>query len=53
MATVADCIEKQYLLLKEAGTECILEWNEGNHFKDPAERTAKGLLWCLKNLKEK
>ncbi len=52
MATVADCIEKQYSLLKEAGIKCALEWNEGNHFKDPAERTAKGLLWCLKNLKE-
>ena len=53
MATVADCIEKQHMLLKEAGIECALEWNEGNHFKDPAERTAKGILWCLKNLKEK
>ena len=26
---------------------CTFEWNEGNHFKDPQGRTAKGLAWCL------
>ena len=45
-------IEKEYSMLKENGMECMLEWNEGNHFKDPSERTAKGLIWCMKSLKK-
>lgn len=50
MATVGDCIRRQYRLLENAlGEENrILEWNEGNHFKDPALRCAKAFAWCMK-----
>ena len=27
-----------------------LEWNSGNHFKDPDKRLAKGCIWALKAL---
>ena len=37
-------------LLQEADVRCILEWNEGNHFRDPSGRCAKGLLWCVDNV---
>ena len=46
-AAVGDCIRRQYGLLQEADVRCILEWNEGNHFRDPSGRCAKGLLWCV------
>ena len=45
MAQVGNCIRRQQELL--AG-KSILEWNEGNHFVDPARRTAKGFAWLMK-----
>lgn len=50
MARVGSCIREQYDLLQNAkSVECsTLEWNEGNHFKDPELRCAKGFLWCMK-----
>ena len=46
MATVGDCIEQQNALLSSSGfCEHLLEWNPGNHFRDPALRTAKGFAW--------
>ena len=47
MATVGDRIREAELLLKEQGIDCILEWNQGNHFKEPDVRTAKGFAWVL------
>ena len=47
MATVGDRIREAHALLKERGVNCILEWNEGNHFKDPDLRTAKAFAWVL------
>lgn len=47
MATVGDCIRTAEKMLKEKEYSCILEWNEGNHFKDPDIRTAKGFAWLL------
>lgn len=47
MATVGDRIRKAQALLKEKGVNCILEWNEGNHFKDADIRTAKAFAWVL------
>ena len=47
MATVGDRIRSAYELLKEREVECTLEWNEGNHFRDPDLRTAKGFSWIL------
>lgn len=45
MKTVADCIREQAELLKEK--KCILEWNQGNHFQNAEERTAKAFAWCI------
>jgi len=47
MATVGDRIREAHSLLKERNVNCILEWNEGNHFKDADIRTAKGFAWVL------
>jgi hypothetical protein len=33
--------------LKKEGKECILEWNKGNHFKQPDLRTAKAFAWLM------
>ncbi len=49
MATVGDRIREAHVLLKEQGVNCILEWNKGNHFKDPDLRTAKAFAWVLNN----
>ena len=29
------------------GIPCVLEWNKGNHFKNPDLRTAKAFAWLL------
>ena len=44
MARVGDAIRRQADLL---GEKCVLEWNNGNHFMEPALRTAKGFAWLL------
>ncbi len=49
MATVGNRIREAHVLLKERGVNCILEWNEGNHFKDADLRTAKAFAWVIKN----
>ena len=41
MATVGDKIRELDSFLVQEGFDCILEWNEGNHFKDFDIRTAK------------
>lgn len=45
MAGVGECIERMHELLD---CEKMMEWNEGNHFKDNAIRTAKGLAWAIR-----
>jgi hypothetical protein len=47
MATVGDRIRELYDILKAAGTDCVLEWNQGNHFKEPDIRTAKAFSWLI------
>ena len=47
MATVGTRIREAYDLLRSHGTDCTLEWNPGNHFKDPDLRTARAFLWAL------
>ena len=44
-ARVGECIERMHKLLD---CEKRVEWNEGNHFKDNAIRTAKGLAWAIR-----
>lgn len=48
MATVGDCIRETETIITSTGIPCILEWNQGNHFKDPDIRTGKAFAWVLK-----
>lgn len=48
MATVGERIKVAYEVLQEKKVDCILEWNEGSHFKDADIRTAKAFAWVLK-----
>ena len=50
MATVGDCIRKQHEILNQSGVDCTLEWNDGNHFREPDVRTAKGFIWCMNKI---
>jgi len=50
MARVGDCIRHQHALLEKQGIKTILEWNEGNHFRDPDIRMAKGFAWLMNNV---
>ena len=50
MSTVGECIRKQYDILKQDNIDCILEWNQGNHFRDGDIRTRKGFAWCLERI---
>ena len=51
LASVGDCIRKQDELLESNGVNHVLEWNEGNHFKNPEIRTAKAFAWCVNQLR--
>ena len=51
MATVGDRVREAHKLLKERNVNCMLEWNNGNHFKDPDIRTAKAFAWVMNRLK--
>ena len=46
MARVGDCIRAQHASLSQR-LPCALEWNPGNHFRDPEKRTARGMAWLL------
>ena len=48
MAAVGDRIRTTEALLRAQGIDCILEWNEGNHFRDADRRTAKAFSWVLR-----
>ena len=47
MRTVGDRIRAAHDLLVSSGIECTLEWNKGNHFKEPDLRTAKAFAWVM------
>ena len=47
MKTVGDCVREAHALLNAQGTPCSLEWNPGNHFRDPELRTAKAFARLL------
>lgn len=46
MAKVGDCIREQFDLLNN-NSNCILEWNTGNHFMDSDVRVAKAVSWLV------
>ena len=52
MAEVGRKIRETKAILDEEHTECIFEWNEGNHFKDPELRTAKAFAHVAKSMRE-
>ena len=47
MSQVGNAVRSAEAILKESGKDCILEWNKGNHFKDPDLRTAKAFAWLM------
>ena len=47
MAQVGNAIRSAHTIIKDAGKGCILEWNKGNHFKEPDLRTAKAFAWLM------
>lgn len=47
MSQVGNAVRAGYGILKNAGVDCVLEWNQGNHFKDPDRRTAKAFAWLM------
>lgn len=51
MAQVGEAIRTIYKHLSNEKL-CILEWNLGNHFKEPDVRMAKGLSWLLEKENE-
>ncbi len=53
MATVGDNIRKYHSMLRSqlGDGRTILEWNEGGHFHNEAERTARAFAWNLKNIR--
>ena len=48
MAAVGDRIRELSAWLSAQGRDCVLEWNPGNHFRDPELRTAKAFAWLLR-----
>lgn len=52
MAAVGDRIRELHALLLDRGTDCTLEWNPGNHFRDPELRTARAFAWLLRRQKQ-
>ena len=48
MAAVGERIRGYRALLDGLGVRCALEWNEGNHFREPDVRCAKAFLWCMR-----
>ena len=51
MRTVGDRIRAQHQLLEEQNVQTVLEWNSGNHFREPERRTATGFAWIMNNWK--
>lgn len=48
LSKIGDNIRKQHEILENLGNvKTVLEWNEGNHFKNPDIRIAKGFLWVI------
>ena len=48
LSKIGENIRKQHEIFEKSGNvKTVLEWNEGNHFKNPDIRTAKGFLWVM------
>lgn len=51
MATVGHRIREAHELLRAQSIRTTLEWNRGNHFKEPEIRTAKAFAWVMNSWK--
>lgn len=49
MAAVGHRIREAHEFLRAQGIRTTLEWNRGNHFKDPELRIAKAFAWVMNN----
>ena len=47
LSKVEDATAETEALIRSEGVETLFELNPGNHFKDTALRTAKGIKWVL------
>ena len=47
MRAVADNLQATHRILLDQGVLTTLEWNPGNHFREPEARMAKGVAWLL------
>ncbi len=47
LKTVGDHVRDGYELFRAQGIDCKLEWNKGNHFREPDMRTAKAFAWLI------
>ena len=47
LSQVGDAIRAIHGELERGGIPCALEWNEGNHFREPEKRVARGFAWLL------
>jgi hypothetical protein len=47
MAKVGDDIRRAHAILQNKQIVTTLEWNPGNHFRDPDIRTAKAFSWVI------
>ena len=52
MARVGRNIRELHAYLEREGTFCTMEWNEGNHFREPELRMAKGFAWLVNRDRE-
>ncbi len=52
MARIGDCVRQQYAMLCEklGASRVALEWNEGGHFGEEAERTARAFACCMRQI---
>ena len=49
MSQVGNAIREAHRILTGSGVDCVLEWNKGNHFKEPDLRTAKAFAWLMEH----
>ena len=49
MSQVGNCIREAHEILTQSNIQPTLEWNPGNHFKDPELRTARAFAWAIQN----
>lgn len=49
LSDVGNAIRSVSFSLDRTEVRHVLEWNEGNHFRDESLRVAKGIAWLLRN----